>query len=478
MALKQLLIGKKISDLRRQLAALTQTRDSLITRRAEMKRREEELETSVSEMTEETSKEDRDAIDQLTQEWEADDALLTQEENENTEARENIERQIEGLEQELERLNERAREAGKQNRNTNPETGRKDETNMNTRKLFFGMNHQERDAFFAREEVKTFLRGVRDLAKQSRTVTGAELGVPTVVLDLVKEKVAETSKLMKHVRVRNVIGHARQLTMGAVQPAVWTEMCGKINEIGLQFNMVEVDGYKVAGYIRVCNSLLEDVDAGGDIALTTEIVNALGEAIGEALDMAITYGTGVKMPLGIVTRLAQASKPDNYPTKAREWKNLTGNIVTVAGDGVEFFKDLASKAGKMKNGKGEKFWTMSATTHMQIMAKALTFSATGTLVASGRDEMPFIGGKIEELDFIPDGIVIGGFGDRYLLIERAGTKVGKSEHVLYLDDETVFMGKARYDGLPVIAEAFMAFGIDGVAPTPGDVTFPEDLANA
>lgn len=473
MALKQIVLRKKIEGLHTQMTSAEQTRDALKERRDALKLREEELERAVGEVTENTTAEEQAALDEDTAQWERDDEALAREEAENLETTRKLQEQIDDLQKELDELDKRSEAAKK-----NPaREERKEEKTMSTRK-FFGMNIQERDAFFKREEVKSFLRGVRDLAKQSRAVSGAELGVPTVVLDLIKEKVSESSKLMKHVRVRNVIGHARQLTMGAVPPAVWTEMCGKINEIGLQFNMVEVDGYKVAGYIRVCNSLLEDVDAGGDIALTIEIVNALGEAIGEALDMAITYGTGVKMPLGIVTRLAQASKPDNYPTKAREWKNLTGNIVTVSGDGLEFFKDLASKAGKMKNGKGEKFWAMSATTHMQIMAKALAFNASGTIVASGRDEMPFIGGKIEELDFIPDGLVIGGFGQRYLLIERAGTKIGKSEHVLYLDDETVFMGKARYDGQPVIAEAFMAFGIDGVAPNPSDITFPEDLANA
>ncbi len=476
MALKQLLIGRKISDLRAQLGALNQTRDGLVTRRAEMKRREEELEASLAEMTEETSPEDREAFEGLTQEWEQDDAALTQEETENQQAREDIEAQIAGLEQELSAINERAKAPAAQQRSAGS-NDRKDETNMNTRK-FFGMNHQERDAFFAREEVKTFLRSVRDLAKQNRAVSGAELGVPAVVLDLVKEKIYGTSKLLKHVRLRSLVGSARQLTMGAVPQAVWTETCGKINEIGLQFNMVEMDGYKVAGYIRICNSLLEDVDAAGDIALTEEIVNALGEAIAEAMDMAIPYGTGVKMPMGIVTRLAQEAKPENYPTKAREWKNLTANIGTVEGDGAEFFKNLATMVGKAKNGKGEKFWAMNSTTHMQIMTKAIAFNASGSIVSSVRDEMPVVGGAIEEVDGIPDGMVIGGFGQRYLMVERAGTKIGKSEHALYLDDETVFMGKARYDGAPVIAESFVAFGIDGTAPAPGDVVFPEDLANA
>lgn len=477
MALKQLLIGKKISDLRAQHSALMQTRDGLVTRRAEMKRREEELEASLAEMTEETSQEDREAFEGLTKEWEQDDAALTKEENENKEAAEGIERQIGELEQELSAINERAKAAaaGSTRNAANPE--RKEENIMNTRK-FFGMNHQERDTFFARDDVKGLLRGVRELAKQSRAVSGSELAIPTVVLDLVKEKIYGMSKLIKHVRLRSVVGSARQLTMGAVPPAVWTEMCGKINEIGLQFNMVEVDGFKVAGYIRVCNSLLEDVTDAGNIALIEEIVNALGESIAEAVDLAILYGTGVKMPLGIVTRLAQEAKPENYSTKAREWKNLTGNIGVVEGDGAEFFKNLAVMVGKAKNGKGEKFWAMNSTTHMQIMTKAITFNASGAIISSVRDEMPVAGGKIEDVDGIPDGIIIGGFGERYLLVERAGTKVGKSEHVMYLDDETVFMGKARCDGMPVIAEAFVAFGIAGKIPAPGDVTFPEDLANA
>ena len=474
MALKQLLIGKKISDLRAQLETLLQTRDNLVTRRAEMKRREEELEASVNEITEETSQEDRDALDALTQEWEGDDAALTQEENDNQQAREGIETQIAGLEQELSAINARMKAPAAQQRTE----ARKDETNMNTRKLFFGMNHQERDAFMAREDVKGLLRGVRDLANQNRAVSGAELGVPTVVFDLVREVAYGQSKLIKHVKLRKIGGHGRQLTMGTVPPAVWTEQCGKINELGLQFNMVEVDGFKIAGYIRICNSILEDVSAAGDIALMEEIVNALGESIGEGYDMAIVYGTGVKMPLGIVTRLAQSAKPANYPTKAREWKNLTGNLVTVSGDGIDFFADLADKAGKAKKGKGDKFWAMNSTTHMKIMSKALAFSASGALVSTERNEMPYVGGKIEELEFMPDGIVVGGYGQRYLFVERSETKISKSEHVLFLDDETVFMGKARADGVPVIAEAFVGFGIDGVAPAPGDVTFPEDLANA
>ena len=57
----------------------------------------------------------------------------------------------------------------------------------------------------------------------------------------------------------------------------------------------------------------------------------------------------------------------------------------------------------------------------------------------------------------------------YVVAERAGTKLGQSEHARFLEDQTVFKGTARYDGKPVIREAFAVFGI-GKAP---DTTTPK-----
>ena len=96
-------------------------------------------------------------------------------------------------------------------------------------------------------------------------------------------------------------------------------MCASINELELGFYGDEMDGYKEAGYIAICRAVLED----SEVDLVTEIITALGKALGIALDKAIIYGTGVKMPLGIVTRLAQTTKPRGYCTKAREWVHLS-----------------------------------------------------------------------------------------------------------------------------------------------------------
>jgi len=95
--------------------------------------------------------------------------------------------------------------------------------------------------------------------------------------------------------------------------------------------------------------------------------------------------------------------------------------------------------------------------------------------------MPIIGGDVVELDFIPDNVIIGGYGSLYMLAEREGVTLAMSEHVQFIEDNTVFKGIARYDGRPVFGEAFVAINIDqtqgAAAPLANAVTFAPDAAN-
>ena len=470
--LKQILLRKKLDELRAQMTDAEETRANLAERRAAMKLREEELEQAVGEVNADTTDEDKSALDEETAKWEADDSALSNEENENEETTRKLQEKIDDLQRELDELDKRSAAAAK----VHEKEERKDEKIMNTRK-FFGMNMQERDAFFARQDVKDFLTRVRELGGQKRAVTGSELLIPTVVLDLLRENITETSKLYKHVNVRSVPGKARQNVMGTIPEAVWTEMCAKLNELALSFSGVEVDGYKVGGYIPVCNALLED----SDIDLATEIISVLGKAIGLALDKAILYGTGVKMPMGIVTRLTQSVDPNNQKSSI-PWTNLSAsNVLSITGKtDPELFKEivLASGAAKGKYSTGGKFWVMNENTQTKLIANSLSINAAGAITAGQMNTMPVIGGAIETLSFIPDDVIIGGYGDLYLLAERAGAALAQSEHVRFVEDQTVFKGTARYDGIPVIAEGFVAIGIGGTKPTAGAVTFAEDTANS
>ena len=120
---------------------------------------------------------------------------------------------------------------------------------------------------------------------------------------------------------------------------------------------------------------------------------------------------------------------------------------------------------------------MNETTYTALKAEMLSINAAGAIVSGIEGTMPVIGGDIVVLDFIPDNIIIGGYFDLYLVAERSGQKLGQSEHVKFLEDQTVFKGTARYDGLPVIAEGFVAFALNGGTVTANAVSFAEDSAN-
>lgn len=464
MALKAMLLRKQLDDKKKALEDLRAQDQGFQTREAE-------LEAAIGEAE---SEEDKAAVEELVNEF--DQNKQAHEENKTK-----LTGEVEQLEKDL--AAEEAKQAPPANPASAPDTipansgERKDENIMSmNRRGFFGLNIQQRDAFLAREDVKDFLQRVRTLGKEKRAVTGAELTIPTVVLDLIRENISKYSKLISYVRLRSVPGRARQTIMGSIPEAVWTEMCATLNDLDLDFNQVEVDGYKVGGFIAICNATLED----SDLNLSGEIMNALGQAIGYALDKAIVYGTGTKMPLGFVTRLAQTAKPSGWATNGPTWKDLhTSNIITITGKtSVELYKELISKSGVAKStyARGTKIWIMNEATKAFLTAEGLSINAAGAIVSGMNSTMPVVGGDIVTLDFMTDGDIAFGFGDLYLLVERAGAQLAQSEHVRFIEDQTVFKGTARYDGMPVFGEAFGLININGEDPTTS-MTFPPDKAN-
>ena len=439
MALKVLMLRKRIDDARKAL-------EELRAKDAEFEAREAEIRTAIDEAQ---TDEERGTVEEAVEKFDGDkEAHET--------AKGDLERTIEGLENDL-----AAAEAEQETPAPTPEPEKREEKRpMENRTKFFGMNIQERDAFIAREDVQEFLGAVRTAIKEKRAITNAGLLIPQVVLGLLRENIIDYSKMYRHVNVRRVPGEGRMIIEGAIPEAVWTEMCANLNELDLAFSQVEVDGYKVGGYFRICNATLED----SDIDLAAELISVLGQAIGYALDKAILFGTGTKMPQGVMTGMA------------------SGNIQSIAASvtGVELFQTIIRDAGKAKGkySRGEKVWVMNENTYTELIAQSLVINAAGAIVAGVNGQMPVIGGVIEVLNFIPDNVIIGGYFDLYLLAERAGTRISTSEHAFWVEDQTGFKGTARYDGKVLIDDAFVAIGLNGVTPAAGAVTFAPDTANS
>lgn len=469
----------KVLMLRRSIDAKKAELAELERKDADFETREAELEAAINEV-EPGNAEQESAVNEEIEAFE-------KEKMENDAAKQKLSADIEGLEAELEEIERSAPKPHKPEEKRNENT--RGEVKMETiniralpmsRRAFDALPVEQRNSILAQEDTKAFLTQLRGMKGQSRAITGAELTIPVVFLDLISENMFRYSKLLNRVRVRNVSGQARQTIAGTVPEAIWTEMCGAINELNFVFNQITLDGYKVAGYVPVCNSLLED----NDINLASWIVEMLSESIGLAMDKAILYGKGSasRMPLGIVTRLAQESAPSDYPANAPAWVDLhTTNILKIGGDsvtGAAFWSALMTATGATytRYNRGTMFWAMNSKTYATLKSKLITFTATGDIVANLFGSLPIVTGDVDILEFMPDGDIVGGYGDLYLLAQRSGMSIESSYEVQFLQDNTVFRAKQRADGMPIIPGAFVAININNAEVTTA-MDFAADTAN-
>lgn len=448
MALKAIMLRKKIDERKKALDEVRARKDELVTREAELEKAIEEAETD----------EERAAVEEGIEKFEAEKA-------ETETAETDLNKEIEELESEL------ASEEREQNTEPVKEPEKRGEKKvMSEKRGRFGIDTE----MVMREDVSAFLGTIRECVKEKRAINNAGLLIPEVFLGLVRENIPNYSKLYRHVFVRRLGGEGKVVVMGTIPEAIWTACCANINEIDLGFADVTVDCNKVAAIIPVCNAILED----SDINLAAEIVEALSISIGLALDKAILYGSGAGQPLGVYSRLAQTSEPSGY--SGRPWVDLhSTNMLTIDNSvtGVSLFQTIMLDSAVMsgKYSRGEIVWAMNEATYKYLRAQGMSVNAAGAIVSAVDGAMPAVGGIVEVLDFIPNYNIVGGYFDCYLLGERMGVTIESSQFPRFVEDETIFRGKARYDGQPVIAEAFMALAVNGASLAPA--TLAADTAN-
>lgn len=469
MALRAIMLRHQIDQKKKELEELKKKDDGFKTREADLEKSIEEAQTE----------EEQHVVEEEIEKFDS-------EKEEHEESKAQLESEIGELEKELEGIEKAAPTGRSTERKERTRTMAKVDVNIRalpmSKRAFDALPTETREEIVNRDDVKDFLMRLRAMKGNARAIQGGDLEIPVVFMELISENMYRYSKLLNRVRVRPIPGEARQTIAGTVPEAVWTEMCGAINELSFVFNQVTLDGYKVAGFIPVCNSLLEDTVSNLDLA--SWIIEMLSEAIGLAEDKAILYGKGSAshMPLGIVTRLAQESQPAGYPANAPAWVDLhETNIIKVDGTtltGAEFWAKLTMAAGNTftRYSRGNQFWAMNSKTYATLKSKLITFTASGDIVANLFGTLPIINGDIDILEFIPDGDIIGGYGDLYLWIDRATMQISQSEHVQFIQDNTVFKGKARADGSPVIPGAFVAININNAAVTTV-MNFAADTAN-
>ena len=455
--LRALMLRKKINDTKKDIEALRAKESDFDTRAAEIQKRSDETAQAIEEAQ---TEEEKQAVEEAITAIENDQTALDAEKSENDQKIADLENEVSEMEKELEEVEDQQRAkapAAEPEKIIPATTNTFTERNMNkmfkTRSLN-RMGIAERAELVAREDVQKTLAEVRTFIKEKRSVTGANLTIGETILGLVRENIIEYSKLLARVNTATTNKDGRIIVQGIVSEAVWTECCAALNELDLEFGQVELDCYKVAGYLVLCNAAIED----SDVDLLDAVVVGLSQSIGKALDKAIVYGTGVKMPTGAVTAIASTAS----------------QLVTISSSDHDkkFFQDIIKAAAKAdsKYSRGEKLWIMNDQTYATVMSEAVAVDGSGAYVSMVNGRMPAVGGEIIVLNDIPDNNIVMGYFDLYALLEKKGITIDTSEHVKFLDDQTVVRGRGRYDGKPVIAKAFVAIGI-GSAPTT-EVPFP------
>lgn len=424
MALKQLMLRKKITSKQTILEEVRTALTGFQTREAELERAIEEASTEEEEKVVEESVEE---LEKELDEKKAEEKKLQDE--------------IADLEAELKKVEEDA-----------PTPANEDKGEE--RKMPKELKNRSKDRLLTiREsinipEVRSFYEGIQSAVKEKRALSGQEQIIPEVVMARIESKIGDYSVLYNEVDVIPLSGKGRIIIDGAVPEAVWIEMDGAISELTDAFEKVELDGYSLAGYIPVPNSTLEDAI----INLAAFVEDRLAKAIAKSLDKAILKGTGSadKQPDGVIPKVPAENKVTSNGT--------LGDIVTKLGlvdtDGTE----------------GEVIAVMSRVTYYKrIMPQLIVTTDDGKTVVPNAAQAMIPGLRVKlSAHMDVDKIVLGAFKS-YTLSERAAIRIETSRDVKFIEDQTVFKGVGRWDGKPSKPAAFAEITIEEapVEETPG-----------
>jgi HK97 family phage major capsid protein len=432
MALRQIMLTKKIEQRKASLAELVDQEKALETRSQELEQAIEEAQTVEEEA----------AVTEEVDKYEADKTEL---EGKKT----TLEGEIADLEGELEELNSKeptnTPTAGQgEERNKKPQS-QGGETRMRENK--FETRAQMLDRL-NQQEVREFYATVSKAALDKRAISNTDIVIPDQVISMIQQRLGDYSTLYGEVTVETLTGTARVIMDGAIPEAIWTEMCDPVQELASGFSQTELDGWKVGGFIPVCNAILED----SMINLANYIEGRLAMAIAKALDKAILTGTGAaaKQPLGIIPALAGVTA-----------RNVTS-------DGA--LADIVGYMSLIDDGQdgvpvGEVIAVMKRSTYYARLAPQ-TFLPTsdGRLVVQTAQSPRLPDGtRVVFSQYAPDDTIIMGDFKKYLLGERRGVQLAVSTDVRFIEDQTVFKGTARYDGKPIYNDYFV---IITIVPTP------------
>lgn len=420
------MINKKIEQRKSALAELLEQEEALKARSAELERAIDEAETD----------EEIAVVEENIENLESEKGELEDKKGK-------LEGEIASLEDELEQLN------SKEPKNNTPPQGQEERNQNSGGDVRMVHNKYEtRSQMLERlnqPEVREFYAAVASAAKDKRALSGTDVIIPESVINMIQQRLGDYSTLYKEVTVQQLNGTARVIMDGAIPEAIWTEMCDPVEELATGFSQTELDGFKVGGFIPVCNAILED----SMIALADFVEGRLAMAIAKALDKAILIGEGAtqKQPQGVIPALS--SIPERNVTSDGTLQDIVSNMALI--DDGEDGAPIGEVIAVMKR----------STYYSKIAPQTFLPTADGRLVIQTAQSPRLPDGtRIVFSQYAPDDTIVLGDFKKYLLGERRGVQLAVSTDVRFIQDQTVFKGTARYDGKPIYTDFFVVITIE------------------
>ncbi len=220
--------------------------------------------------------------------------------------------------------------------------------------------------------------------------------------------------------------------------ATWTAEAAAKTEAVPEFEQLEIDLHKMAAYTVVSDELLDDSNP----AIATIVQSLFGDAVLDLEETAFLSGTGVAQPTGII--------------------NSAGiGTVARAGAGAVVYADLVNLTYGIPPRHRSRGVFIADDTVVQALKLLVDGQNRPLYYRSYRedgDAERLIGYPIVETTRTPNIGITGDiiFGDikQYVIADRQGIAIGRSEHVYYLRDLTVIRVVKRVGGDCLVPQCF------------------------
>lgn len=405
----------------------------------DFKKREEELEGAIEDLTEESTEEEHATVAQAIDE-------LEKEKEEKLKEKKTLEDEIADIEKNMAEMEEDPSDDEETVDERNEE--KKELQRRDYRMNFDKMDRREKTGMILeREENKKFFVDVVDMyfgrsAKNGGLSTEtAGLMIPDDVYYEINQRIGDYGSLYNLVRKIELVGKARIIMNTGTPKMYWTEKCEPLKETTLgELNAVELDNFKLGGYLFLCESFVQDVDENSHHAITIAdyILNEFAKAIAEALDKAIYEGKGAgeKEPEGITNAI-------KTPKKVGDILDLLG---VIGGIDVQYYEHNASQGSITVAGN-------RSTLYQYIYPETWGKDSNGKLVYGMGNTLPD-GTRIITSNVIPDGELVVGDFNQYILGVRKDMTFDTNDRLQWIEENIGYKIRGRYDGKVVNPKAF------------------------